>query len=116
MNKYAIYIDDGNSGLVNKIYAYFKQKNPYCDFTILSNNEPLFYNQNISSLSTYYLKFFDGSIIFCNINDYMEHADAMMQNCYLITTAEDMIRVGRSKQQLHNATLLSFDGDEIYEL
>lgn len=117
MNKYALYSDSVNSlGLIDTIYRFCKSKNNYCDFNIFSNNEPIFYGTNIGTLPTFYMKFYNGSIIFCNIKDYIEYEKTLLHQAYLITSVEEMVSVGHTKSSLKNVVLLKVDGDTIHEI
>jgi hypothetical protein len=95
---------------------YFKTKNHYCDFHIFSNNEIFFYDPNIGSLPTYYIKFFQGHVIFCDIHDYLENYESLMYPSYLVASASDLMKAGFTKTTLQNTTLLNVEGDTIYEV
>lgn len=117
MNNYSIYTDDPQtSKLIPIVYKYIKSINQYADFHIFSNNELFFHNSNIGSLSTYYIKFYQGHVIFCNIKDYLEYKDTLINKCFLIGSVDDLIASGYSKHKLGDTVLLTIDGDTIHEI
>lgn len=113
--RYAIYSEkESDKDLINKIYLYFKEKYKDCDFHIFSDNSLIFNDLNIASLSTFYIKFFDGNVIFCNESDCYSYQDILMKNCYLISSQD--IEDKNYEKLKSNITILKVDGDRIYEL
>jgi hypothetical protein len=117
INSYAIYSDNNvDTAMVSSIYRHFKQKNPYCDFLLFSNNEYLFHNLVIASLSTFYMKFYTGIIIFTNVDDYIEYQPCLLNPAYIITSIEEMADKGYTRSSICDAILLNMNGDTIYEI
>lgn len=116
MNSYGIYSDDiKDISLIDNLYKFFKKKNNDCDFNIFSSNESIFNNLNIASLSTFYMRFFKGKIIFCHIEDYLEYKDDILDDCYLIATLEDCINSNLNSKP-DGVKFLKIDGENIYEV
>lgn len=116
-NKYAIYSDSPDDNVViTMAYDFCKTRDPYCTFHIFSDNEQIFYTFNIATLSTYYLKFYDGNIIFCNLNDYIEYENSLLLNGYVVTSTQDLINAGLSKNTIKRASILGVNGGKLYEV
>jgi hypothetical protein len=116
MNTYAVYSDDAKDIIViNNLYNYFKQKNNGCDFHIFSSNESIFNHLNIASLSTFYMKFFTGKIIFCHIEDYLEYQYDLLNECYLVSTLEECIN-SKLNRKPDGVKFLKIEEDNVYEI
>lgn len=80
MNTIGIFSNNLNKDLSNiiEIKKFFENTNNYSDFTIFSNTslgKKLF---DISILLSFYVSFFDGSIVFLNIEDYTHYKDRII--------------------------------------
>lgn len=116
MNSCAVYSDNINdTSLIDILYKYFKQQYKDCDFNIFSSNEQIFNSLNIASLSTFYMRFFKGKIIFCNIEDYLEYKDNILNECYLVATIEDCTKFNINSKP-NGIKFLKIDGDNVYEI
>lgn len=116
---FAIYIN-GNDNIetINKLKNFIITQSPYSDIFITSDDN-VGLNGSFSILSSFYLKFFHGSIIFTSLEDYISNMEvvSLAKNYVLIQSIEELSQNQISRTTLTSkATLLTITDGEIHEV
>lgn len=114
--KIAIYSNNLTKDIYLKIKNYLNKKYVHYDYLIISDN---FLDKNIDAtiVSSFYLRFFDGSIIFTNIDDYIYYKDLIVSNnVFLITTPDLLISNGLANYARCDLTVIDIENEGSYEL
>ena len=118
MKSYGIVFNDiNNLNFIIPVVKWIKSNYQFADINIFSSKEVLLDNPKIASLSMFYLKFFDGSVIFLNAKDYTEYRGEILSNSiFLLTSVDDLLSNNLSKQSLSNVTLLTIESGDIHAI
>lgn len=87
-----------------------KQKNHIDDIVILSDADNTIGIKNYAILPSFYLKFFDGSVVFTDINDYMIYKDEVVsREMFLLSNLEELLQanIDRSMLAKYHTTLIA---------
>lgn len=97
-NLIALYSNDPNKNkdIILNIKNFILQNNKYSDFTIISDSTNLKGINNTSLIFSFYLKFFNGTIIFIDINDYLLYKDEIIAKCIVFLQNNDLSTVDRN--------------------
>ena len=115
---FAIYINNNDSiEDIERIRNFNITQSSYSDIFVCSDDNVVITN-SFSLLPSFYLKFFQGSIIFTNIENYMEYKDvAKLAKSYIIVkSAQEMVDNSINKHNLKDAMLLTITDGEIHEI
>lgn len=92
-NKLAFYYDSAitipSDSTIQNIKSYLSTQNTYTDFVIFTN---IMYVHNIQDgwLSTFYYRFFNGTIVFFDIDDYISEGQANNINLLYVDNTEKL--------------------------
>lgn len=118
-NIFAIYINKNDSiEHIEKIKSFILMQFPYSDIVIFCDDN-ISIDRSFSILSSFYIKFFKGSIIFTDINDYISYQEiAKLSQIYvLINSTNDIIDKNMfTKNSISNTILLTITDGEIHEI
>lgn len=115
---FAICIDNNDSiEDIERIKNFIIVQYPYSDIFVCTDDSVTI-SSNFSIMSSFYLKFFRGSIIFTNIENYIEYSNiAKLAKQYLIVkSVEEMVDKGITKQNINNTMFLTITDGEIHEI
>lgn len=114
--KIAIYSNNLTKDTYIKIKNYLNKKYLYYDCVIFSDNL-LDKSIDATIVSSFYLRFFNGSIIFTNIDDYIYYKDLIISNSVcLITTPDLLISNGLANYTRCGLTVIDIENEGSYEL
>jgi hypothetical protein len=114
--KFAIYSDNINKNTYIAIKNYLSKKYSYYDCVIFSDS---FLDKAIDAtiVSSFYLRFFVGSVIFTNIEDYIYYKDLIISNSIFLITTPDLLRNnGLADYKKYSLTILNIEKEDIYEI
>lgn len=116
---FAIYINAENSiAEIENIRSFISIQYPYSDIFVCCDDNVNLVN-SLSIVPSFYLKFFQGSIIFTSLDDYALYQDSVkLAKVYIIVkSAEDILNNDiNSKYNLKDAVLLTITDGEIHEV
>lgn len=114
MNKSSlgIFLDQDTEDPNLDLYKVFF-KDTYDDIVIISdsimNTKP-----NWAMVSSYYLRFFPGAILFTDIGSYMAHKDMLLsKDIYLYSSPQDLLSNNVSLNMLKNTKLVTINNNTI---
>lgn len=112
-NIISIYTDDpvSNKETIIKIKNYINNHYEFSDFVIISDLNYLDKDIDASVLSSFYLKFFSGSVIFLDPQDYMLYSDNMMCNSILYLETKDIANIDRNT--IKNCDILTCNNNNL---
>lgn len=118
-NNFAIYINQNDSiEYINQIKTFILTQSPYSDIVIFCDDNVLI-GESYGILSSFYIKFFKGSIIFTDIEDCISYRDiAKLSQLYAIAkSAQDIVNKDiLTKNSISNIILLTITDGEIHEI
>lgn len=116
---FAIYINgDDNIQMIYQIKNFILTQSPYSDIFV-TGDDNVALDGSFSILSSFYLKFFNGSIIFTSPQDYITNIDtvALAKSYVLIKSLEELSQnQATNKNNFKNAVLLTITDGEIHEV
>lgn len=118
-NNFAIYINHNDSiEDIEKIKTFILTQFPYSDVFIFCDDN-ISIDRSFGVLSSFYIKFFQGSIIFTDFSDYMEYKEiAKLSQLYVIIKSAHNIldKNTLTKNSVSNTILLTIINGEIHEI
>lgn len=115
---FVIYIDENdNESFVKHIKSFILNQFVYADICI-SSDDNIIVSQDYSILSSFYLSFFQGNIIYTNIENYLnyKHAHKLAKKYVLVANSDELLKKNISKSSIMNATILTITDGEIHEI
>lgn len=114
--KISIYSNDLTKDIYLKIINYLNKIYSYYDCVIFSDSL-LDKSINATVLSSFYLRFFNGSVIFTNIDDYIYYKDLMVSNSIFLITTPDLLRSNGFTDYVRcGLTVIDIEKEDSYEV
>lgn len=118
-SSFAIYcrnIDDDCISLVLSTRQYLNKTNSYYDFFVFVDDNARA-KLGCASLSSFYMRFYKGGVVFTNLEDYLLNKDKILSShIFIITTAKELIEYNTLKNKILNVTILKNINGELYEV
>lgn len=114
--KFAIYSNSINNNLYTMIKNYLDQRYLYYDCVILSDS---ILNKDIDAtiVSSFYLRFFRGYVIFTNIEDYVYYKALIVSNHLFLITTPDLLKIEKlTNEDKKITTILNTEKGYLYEI
>ena len=110
-------MDDNTTNLIKAIQQYIFDNYSFYDIFLFVDdiiNEPT----DCAALSSFYMRFYKGSLVFTNLEDYLSNQDKILStNIFIISSAEQLIEYNESKLKLQkNTKLLQYKDNRINEV
>jgi hypothetical protein len=111
MEKYAIFTNEYTSNIDN-IYNFLIQK--LVDVCIITESTSLVLDKKYAILYAFYLKFYDGCVIFLNLEDYIDNYETTKHlKKYLLCSIADINEKGLDKSYFRNTTFIQISEEKV---
>lgn len=118
-SSFAIYINgDDNIQTIYQIKNFILTQSPYSDIFI-TGDDNVGLDGSFSILSSFYMKFFNGSIIFTSLQDYIANMDIVsLAKSYVFIKSMEELSTNQvmNKNNFKNVVLLTITDGEIHEV
>lgn len=110
----AIYCNDikKNIDLINKIKDFFSKT----DFVIFADNIVNVPTTEIAILLTYYMRFYHGTVVFLDIDEYLTYKDTLVGKAVLFFNKNDAYDKKISKVMIKNVKIITLDDQDNIEM
>lgn len=118
-NNFAIYINKNDTiEEIQRIKTFILTQSPYSDIVILCDDN-VSINGSFGILSSFYMKFFKGSIIFTDLQDYIEYKETskLCQIYVIVKSAKEIVENNMlQRNSVSNTIFLTITDGEIHEI
>jgi hypothetical protein len=100
--------------IIRRVKAFFKSSDELVDFLIFSDDIASGLLVDTAILSTFYMTFYPGQIIFLNVEDYLANKNNLLTNDYvLLLDFKDALEHKLDISLLKNTQILKYDNDKM---
>jgi len=113
MNKEIIAIYINKTEDIGAMYTFAQEQNK--DVAIFTDNPDLKTNKNYAILASFYLRFCRDTVIFMNIEDYLEKNKLLHTgtSIYIKASIKDLLDHNITRSQIKNVKFISIESNEV---
>jgi len=104
-----------NASIIELIKVFFTQKYSLIDFNIFTNSDG-WENQKYAVFLDYYMHNYDGTVVFLNYQDLIQHDNLLSKDIYLYVDINDCVSQKLDRKTLNQYKLLTNNNAKIEEI
>lgn len=94
--------------VILKLKAFFEDIKQYSDFMIFSDHIHNIQSSHVAILQPYHLRFFQGSVVFLHINDYLANKNSLCKKFVVLSQEDDV-----DGELLYDCHIITMDDNQI---